>query len=74
MKQLDISIGTASVITWAFADTSGLETLLEDHDLGGVHLEGFMHASIQIGLVLLKQVYSLNHESYFRQETSRPLK
>ena len=28
MKQLDISIGTASVITWAFqvADTAGLES------------------------------------------------
>ena len=46
--QFDISIGRASVITWAFADTSGLETLLEDHDLGGVHLEGFMHACIPI--------------------------
>ena len=41
-KQLDTSIGAASVITWAFADTAGLEP--QDSDC--VHMEGIMHASI----------------------------
>ena len=43
-KQLDTSITTALVITWAFADTAGLKTQILD----GVYLEGFVHASTQI--------------------------
>ena len=44
-KQLDTSIGTASVIILAFAETDGLKT----QDSCGLHLEGFIHASKAIG-------------------------
>ena len=43
MKQLDISIGTASVITWAFADTAGLRT--QDRV---AYIWSFMNASFLI--------------------------
>ena len=43
-KQLETFLATATVITWAFADTAGLKTQILD----GVYLEGFVHASTQI--------------------------
>ena len=51
-KQLDTSLATASVITWAFADTAGLKS----KSLDGVYIEGFVHTSTAIRLGSLKRV------------------
>ena len=46
------SFATASVITWAFADTAELEP----QSLDGVYIKSFVHASTAIWLGLLKHV------------------
>ena len=51
-KQLDTSLATASVITWAFAEFAGLES----QSLDGVYIESFVHASTAIWLELLKRL------------------
>ena len=51
-KQLDASLATASVITWAFADTAGLGS----QNLDCMYIEGFVHASTTIRLGSLERV------------------
>ena len=55
-KQVDTSLATASVITWALADHAGLES----QDLNCVYIEGFMHSSTTIWLASLKRVLPEN--------------
>ena len=58
-QQLETSLASASVISWAFADT----TLLESQDSNCVILEGFVHASIKIRLGSLKRVLPEKQET-----------
>ena len=51
-KRLKRSLGAASVISWARANTARLVS----QDLDGVHLEGFVHALTNIRLGMLKRV------------------
>ena len=53
-KQVDTSVATASVITWAFADHAGLKW----KDLDWVYIKGFVHASTAMRLGLLKRLLS----------------
>ena len=55
-KQLHTSLATASVITWLFADTVGLETQI----FNCVYMEGSVHASAPIRLELSRRVLPEN--------------
>jgi hypothetical protein len=59
-KRLKKSLGTASVISWARANTARLVS----QDLDGVHLEGFVHALTHIRLGMLKRVLPDNCLTY----------
>ena len=52
-QQLDTSLASASVISWACTNTAPFEF----QDCDGVHLEGFVHASTIIRLGSLKHVF-----------------
>ena len=59
-QQLETTLASASVISWAFEDT----TLLESQDSKCVVLEGFVHASTKIRLGSLKRVFPEKQETY----------
>ena len=59
-KQLKNSLGAASVISWARANTARIQS----QDLDSMHLEGFVHASTHIRLGMLKRVLPDNCLTY----------
>ena len=59
-EHLKKSLGAASVISWARANTARLQS----QDLDSMHLEGFVHASTHIRLGMLKRVLPDNCLTY----------